>query len=101
MTVVPSGLATQPIGEAAPVAEGIWQLKLPVPFPLKFIASYLLPGEDGWTIIDPGFDYPPVRYHAKPTRAAASAEVTDVGGPTRVRKGLQIVRPVVFLRAVG
>jgi glyoxylase-like metal-dependent hydrolase (beta-lactamase superfamily II) len=43
------------------VVEGVHQLKLPVPFPLKFVASYLIEGEGGWTIIDPGFDYPPAR----------------------------------------
>ena len=42
-----------------------------MPFPLKFIASYLLPGADGWTIIDPGFDYPP----ARETWEAGAAEV--------------------------
>jgi hypothetical protein len=50
-----------PIGEASRVVEGVHQLKLPVPFPLKFIASYLAEGRDGWTVIDPGFDYPPAR----------------------------------------
>ena len=59
--VAPSSLGTQPIGHVSHVADGVYQLKLPVPFPLKFVASYLLPGEDGWTIIDPGFDYPPAR----------------------------------------
>jgi glyoxylase-like metal-dependent hydrolase (beta-lactamase superfamily II) len=59
--VRPSTLATQPIGEASRVVEGVHQLKLPVPFPLKFIASYLVEGPDGWTVIDPGFDYPPAR----------------------------------------
>lgn len=59
--VRPSTLATQPIGEASLVVEGVHQLKLPVPFPLKFIASYLVEGRDGWTVIDPGFDYPPAR----------------------------------------
>ena len=59
--VPPSGLGTQPIGEVSPIVEGVYGLKLPVPFPLKFVASYLLPGADGWTIIDPGFDYPPAR----------------------------------------
>jgi glyoxylase-like metal-dependent hydrolase (beta-lactamase superfamily II) len=59
--VRPSTLATQPIGEASRVVEGVHQLKLPVPFPLKFIASYLVEGRDGWTVIDPGFDYPPAR----------------------------------------
>jgi glyoxylase-like metal-dependent hydrolase (beta-lactamase superfamily II) len=43
------------------VVEGVHQLKLPVPFPLKFIASYLIEGRDGWAVIDPGFDYPPAR----------------------------------------
>ena len=61
MTVVPAELATQPIGEAAPVAEGIWQLKLPVPFPLRFVSAYLVEDEDGWTLIDAGYDYPPAR----------------------------------------
>jgi glyoxylase-like metal-dependent hydrolase (beta-lactamase superfamily II) len=59
--VRPSALATQPIGEASRVVEGVYQLKLPVPFPLRFIASYLVEGRDGWTVIDPGFDYPPAR----------------------------------------
>src|SRR3712207_7389091 len=39
------------------VLEDAYQIKLPVPFPLKFIASYLIVGSEGWTIIDPGFDY--------------------------------------------
>ena len=43
------------------MVEGVHQLKFPVPFPLKFIASYLVEGQDGWTIIDPGFDYQPAR----------------------------------------
>jgi glyoxylase-like metal-dependent hydrolase (beta-lactamase superfamily II) len=59
--VRPSTLAAQPIGEASRVVEGVYQLKLPVPFPLKFVASYLIEGRDGWTVIDPGFDYPPAR----------------------------------------
>lgn len=59
--VAPARIGTQPIGEVSSVAEGIYQLKLPVPFPLRFIASYLIEGRDGWTIIDPGFDYPPAR----------------------------------------
>jgi glyoxylase-like metal-dependent hydrolase (beta-lactamase superfamily II) len=59
--VAPSKLATQPIGEAAKVAEGIYQLKLPVPFPLRFVSAYLVEGGDGWTLIDAGYDYPPTR----------------------------------------
>ena len=56
-----SALAAQPIGEVSRVREGVHQLKLPVPFPLKFVASYLVEGDDGWTVIDPGFDYQPAR----------------------------------------
>lgn len=59
--VPPAQIGTQPIGEIESVFEGVYQLKLPVPFPLKFIASYLVQGRGGWTIIDPGFDYPPAR----------------------------------------
>ena len=56
--VAPSKLGTQPVGEAAEVAEGVYQLKVPVPIPLIFVSAYLVEGEDGWTIIDTGFDYP-------------------------------------------
>jgi glyoxylase-like metal-dependent hydrolase (beta-lactamase superfamily II) len=59
--VTPSSLGTQPIGRISRVFDGVYQLKLPVPFPLKFVASYLVEGRDGWTIVDPGFDYQPAR----------------------------------------
>lgn len=58
MTVAPSELGTQPVGEVSRVFEGVYQLKVPVPFPLVFVASYLVREDDGWTVIDPGFDYP-------------------------------------------
>jgi glyoxylase-like metal-dependent hydrolase (beta-lactamase superfamily II) len=61
LSVAPSSLGTQAIGEASRVVDGIYQLKLPVPFPLKFVASYLLEAPDGWTVVDPGFDYLPAR----------------------------------------
>ena len=57
--VAPSKLGAQPIGEIARIAEGVYQLKLPVPFPLRFVSAYLLEGDNGWTLIDTGFDYPP------------------------------------------
>lgn len=61
MTVAASGLATQPIGDADPVADGVWQLKLPVPFPLRFVSVYLVEGDGGWTMVDAGYDFPPGR----------------------------------------
>jgi glyoxylase-like metal-dependent hydrolase (beta-lactamase superfamily II) len=57
--VAPSKLGTQPIGEISRVAENIYQLKLHVPFPLRFVSVYLVEGENGWTIIDTGYAYPP------------------------------------------
>ncbi|GCL72767.1 MBL fold metallo-hydrolase [Paenibacillus sp. JMULE4] len=32
----------------------VLQVKVPLPFPLRFVNSYLLPGPGGWTLIDPG-----------------------------------------------
>lgn len=57
MSVASSHLGTQPVGETAEVAEGVYQLKVPVPFPLVFVSVYLVEGCDGWTIIDTGYDY--------------------------------------------
>jgi glyoxylase-like metal-dependent hydrolase (beta-lactamase superfamily II) len=57
-SVAPSGLGTQPVGEAGEVAEGVYLLKVPVPIPLVFVSTYLVEGSDGWTLIDTGFDYP-------------------------------------------
>jgi glyoxylase-like metal-dependent hydrolase (beta-lactamase superfamily II) len=33
---------------------GWLQVKVPLPFSLKWVNSYLLPDEQGWTLIDPG-----------------------------------------------
>lgn len=49
----------QPVGEVAEVFESVYQLKLPVPFPLRFVSVYLIEGNDGWTLVDTGYDYPP------------------------------------------
>jgi glyoxylase-like metal-dependent hydrolase (beta-lactamase superfamily II) len=57
-SVAPSRLGTQPVGEEGEVAEGVYQLKVPVPIPLVFVSAYLVEGSDGWTLIDTGFDYP-------------------------------------------
>lgn len=46
------------MGNVAEVAEGVYQLKVPVPIPLVFVSTYLIEGDDGWTILDTGFDYP-------------------------------------------
>jgi glyoxylase-like metal-dependent hydrolase (beta-lactamase superfamily II) len=40
------------------VAEGIFQVQLPLPFPLRIVNSYALRDGDGWVIIDTGINYP-------------------------------------------
>lgn len=30
------------------------QVKVPLPYPLRWVNSYVIQGEDGWTVIDPG-----------------------------------------------
>jgi glyoxylase-like metal-dependent hydrolase (beta-lactamase superfamily II) len=40
------------------VAEGIFQVQLPLPFPLRIVNSYVLRDGEGWTIIDTGINYP-------------------------------------------
>lgn len=70
-------LATQSVGEAAEVVEGVWQIKLPVPFPLGFVAVYLVEGDDGWTLVDAGYDYAPAR---EAWRAGALAAGCDLSG---------------------
>ena len=56
--VAASWRGSQPVGQADRVAEGVYQLKLPVPLPLRFVSVYLIEGDDGWTVVDTGFDYP-------------------------------------------
>jgi glyoxylase-like metal-dependent hydrolase (beta-lactamase superfamily II) len=40
------------------VGEDIFQVQLPLPFPLRIVNSYVLRDGDGWTIIDAGINYP-------------------------------------------
>lgn len=70
-------MALQGLGEAAEVVEGVWQIKLPVPFPLGFVAVYLVEGDDGWTLVDAGYDCPPAR---EAWRAGALAAGCDLSG---------------------
>lgn len=42
------------IGALQLVADGVWWLKMPLPFELDHINLYLLEAPDGWTIVDTG-----------------------------------------------
>ncbi|HEY8343415.1 MAG TPA: MBL fold metallo-hydrolase [Calditerricola sp.] len=43
--------------------EGLWLVRLPLPFPLRWVNSYVWEGRDGLTVVDPGL-------HDEPTKAA-------------------------------
>ena len=76
MVVTPAGLAMQGVGETAEVVRGVWQIKLPVPFPLGFVSVYLIEGMDGWTLVDAGYDYPPAREAWKAGAAVAGCDLS-------------------------
>lgn len=39
--------------------DNIYQVRVPVPFPLKYVQCYLIRESDGWTMIDTGLQYGP------------------------------------------
>ena len=47
-------------GEPAPVADGVFWLRMPLPFSLDHINLYLLRDGDGWTVVDTGIRGPDV-----------------------------------------
>jgi glyoxylase-like metal-dependent hydrolase (beta-lactamase superfamily II) len=40
------------------LSDGWLQVKVPLPFSLKWVNAYLLPEQEGWTLIDPGLHTP-------------------------------------------
>jgi glyoxylase-like metal-dependent hydrolase (beta-lactamase superfamily II) len=61
------------------VAEGIYQIQLPLPFPLRIVNCYALRDGDGWTMVDTGIHYPP----AEAAWRAAFAELGIEPGAIR------------------
>jgi glyoxylase-like metal-dependent hydrolase (beta-lactamase superfamily II) len=53
------------------VDEGIYQVQLPLPFPLRIVNCYALRDGDGWAVIDTGINYP----EAQAAWYAAFAEI--------------------------
>lgn len=66
-------------GQALQVAEGVYWLRMPLPFALDHINLWLLEDGDGWTLVDCG-------YTSEPTRAAWEALARDVIGSRPVRR---------------
>jgi len=52
-----------PQGEPTPVAEGVYWLRMPLPFSLDHINLYLLRDGDGWTLVDTGLRGPETLAH--------------------------------------
>ncbi len=46
---------------ARPIADGIYQVRLPLPFALNHVNCYLLREADGWTVLDAGLNWPAAR----------------------------------------
>lgn len=44
----------EPLPEAHEVANGIWKITLPIPFPLRTVNVYALVGNEGWVLVDAG-----------------------------------------------
>jgi glyoxylase-like metal-dependent hydrolase (beta-lactamase superfamily II) len=53
--------APPPSGEAAPIAPGVWWIRMPLPFALDHINLWLLEEGDGWTLVDTGYGDGPTR----------------------------------------
>jgi len=45
-------------GEAIPVAEGVWWIRMPLPFALDHINLWILADDDGFTLVDTGYGVP-------------------------------------------
>ena len=52
---------TLPLGEPLEVAEGLWWVRLALPFQLNHVNVYLLCEDDGWTAVDTGVNNPESR----------------------------------------
>lgn len=52
--------------------EGLWQIRVPVPFPLRWVNAYVLQGDDGIAVVDPGL-------HDAASLEAWEAAMADIG----------------------
>lgn len=55
-----------------PIGENRWQVKVPLPFPLRWVNSYVFRGRDGFTVLDPGL-------HTPESEAAWELVMADIG----------------------
>ncbi len=60
------------------VADGIWRIALPLPFPPRAVNVYLLAGPDGWTLIDCGSGLPDAMAALHTGLAALGLGLSDI-----------------------
>src|SRR5438094_724564 len=59
----------------AELPEGIWRLTFPLPLGVRHVHCYLLPGSDGWTLVDTGLGLPDHAGGGEDAQAATGAQV--------------------------
>ena len=60
------------------VVDGIYQIRLPLPFALRIVNCYALRDGDGWTILDTGLHYPPGEATWRTAFAALDIQPTSI-----------------------
>lgn len=48
-------MTTAEVGDIEEYARGVFQVRIPIPTPLRDVNCYLIKGSDGWAIVDTGF----------------------------------------------
>jgi glyoxylase-like metal-dependent hydrolase (beta-lactamase superfamily II) len=83
-----------PSGIPLEIAEGIFWVRLALPFQLDHVNLYLLKEADGWFAVDAGVDNPQ-------TRAAWQELLAFIGGPSRLKRLLVTHHHVDHVGAAG
>lgn len=63
---------------AETIAEGVYQVRLPLPFALNHVNCYLLRGADGWTMIDTGINIADARAIWQQAFAELKITISDI-----------------------
>ena len=61
-----------------PIAENIYQIRLPLPFALNHVNCYLLREDDGWTMLDTGLNWPDLQQAWQTALAELQISLSDI-----------------------